>query len=52
MAIAKELKGHDVYLHIRAISPGTQEFIEAHSFWEYLQGKEISDWEAIQEQFR
>lgn len=50
--IAKELKGRDVYQHLRAISAGIQEFIEAYSYMEYLQDKELSDWEVIQERFQ
>jgi predicted translin family RNA/ssDNA-binding protein len=50
--IAKELKGRDVYQHLRAISAGIQEFIESYTFWEYLQNKELSDWEHVQERFK
>lgn len=50
--IAKELKGRDVYQYLRAISAGIQEFIEAYTFMEYLQDKELSDWEVIQKRFK
>lgn len=46
------MKGRDIYQHLRAISAGIQEFIEAYTFWEYLQGKELSDWEQVQERFK
>lgn len=48
-AIAKELHGHEVYLYIRAVSPGFQEFIEALTFYEYLSETPHSDWEHLQE---
>jgi predicted translin family RNA/ssDNA-binding protein len=50
--IAKELKGRDPYQYLRAFSAGVQEFIEAYTFCEYLQEKEISDWNAIEERFK
>jgi predicted translin family RNA/ssDNA-binding protein len=50
--IAKELQGRDVYQYLRAFSAGVQEFIEAYTFCEYLQEKELSDWLKIQERFK
>lgn len=47
-AIAKELQGHEIYLYIRAVSPGFQEFIEALTFHEYLSDTPHSDWEPLQ----
>lgn len=46
--IAKELLGHDIFLYLRAISPGFQEFIEALTFYEYLSGASISNWDDVQ----
>lgn len=42
--IARELKGVDQFLYLRAVSPGIQEFIEAYTFCEYLKEKDLSDW--------
>lgn len=50
--VAKELKSRDVYQYLRAISAGIQEFIEAYTFLEYLQEKDLSDWEKVQERFK
>lgn len=49
--IAKELEGCDIYQYLKAISAGIQEFIEAYTFLEYLRGKKISGWEAIEKRF-
>lgn len=50
--IAKELEGLEIYQYIRAISAGMQEFVEAFTFLEYLQGKELSDWTTVQERLK
>lgn len=51
--IAKELEGLEVYQYVRAISAGMQEFVEAYTFLEYLQGKEeLSDWDNVQEKLK
>ncbi|XP_014679713.1 PREDICTED: translin-associated protein X-like [Priapulus caudatus] len=39
--IALELQGEDVYLYLRAISPGLQEYVEALSFYHYLTTKSL-----------
>lgn len=49
--IAKELQGCEIHQYLKAISAGIQEFVEAYTFFEYLQGKEISDWEQIEKRF-
>jgi len=49
--ITQELKNLDVFQYIRAISAGIQEFIEAYTFLEYLQGKDLSGWEQVQQRF-
>ena len=49
MTIAKELANLDIYQYSRSFSAGLQEFIEAYTFYEYLNGTEIAGWEAIQE---
>lgn len=52
-AIAKELKGHEVFQYMRAISPGIQEFIEALTFYEYLSSDgQQSDWTDVQEKMK
>lgn len=48
----QELHGHEVYLYIRAVSPGFQEFIEAMTFYEYLSETPHSDWEQLQEKLK
>lgn len=50
--IAKELAGHEAFQYIRAISAGMQEFVEAYTFLEFLQGKDLSDWQQIQERLK
>lgn len=50
--IAKELKGRDLYQYLRAFSAGVQEFIEAYTFCEFLQDKDLSDWQQVNERFR
>ncbi|CRK90055.1 CLUMA_CG003776, isoform A [Clunio marinus] len=52
LVIARELQGYDIYQYIRAISAGIQEFIEAFTFCEYLQDKELSDWNQIEKRFK
>uniref|UniRef100_A0A182Y8J8 Translin-associated protein X n=1 Tax=Anopheles stephensi TaxID=30069 RepID=A0A182Y8J8_ANOST len=47
--IAKELKDQDPYQYARAYTNGMQEFIEAYTFYEYCSGKDISNWDAIQQ---
>lgn len=47
--IAKELQGHDQYQYLRAFTNGLQEFIEAWTFFNYIQGNDtIDDWTALQ----
>ncbi|XP_055379049.1 translin-associated protein X [Condylostylus longicornis] len=46
--IAKELHKMDAYQYSRAYSAGLQEFIEAFSFYEYLNKSNLSSWEIIQ----
>lgn len=48
ISIAKELDGLDPYQYTRAYSAGLQEFIEAFTFYEYIRGENISDWEILQ----
>lgn len=50
-AIAKELSGHEIYQYMRAVSAGVQEFIEAYTFYEFLNGQELSDWEQVEKRF-
>ncbi|XP_059621888.1 translin-associated protein X [Phlebotomus argentipes] len=50
--IAKELSGRDQYQYSRAFSPGLQEFVEALTFFEYISGKDLSDWSTLQERLR
>ena len=50
-SIAKELHGHDVYQYIRAYKSGVQEFIEAITFHQYLQGKDLQNWTEIEKSF-
>jgi predicted translin family RNA/ssDNA-binding protein len=47
-AIGEELVGRDPYQYSRAYSAGLQEFIEAYTFWEYISGNSISDWNTLQ----
>lgn len=48
-SIAKELHGIDPYQFSRAYTAGLQEFIEAYTFYEYLSGQQISEWNDLQE---
>ncbi|KAG5670963.1 hypothetical protein PVAND_001192 [Polypedilum vanderplanki] len=51
--IAKELKNHEIFQFMRAVSPGIQEFIEALTFYEFLAEKEDpSTWEEVQEKMK
>lgn len=50
--IAKELQGLEVYQYLKAISAGLQEFIEANSYLEFLQNKETSDWNDLEERLK
>jgi predicted translin family RNA/ssDNA-binding protein len=52
-AIAKELKGHDIFQFMRAVSPGFQEFIEALTFYEFLANDNApSSWDHVQERLK
>lgn len=51
-AIAKELKGQEIFQYIRAVSPAIQEFIEALTFHEFLSDKTCSDWDDIQQHLK
>lgn len=51
MQIAKELMNLDQYLYGRAYSAGLQEFIEAYTYYQYLSGTKLSDWEEFQAKF-
>lgn len=46
--IAKELRGLDPYQYSRAFSPGLQEFVEAFTYYEYINSGKILDWLDIQ----
>lgn len=50
--IAKELHKQDPYQFLRAYTGGLQEFIEAYTFWEYIDSQNISHWTAIQDQLQ
>ena len=41
--------GIDPYQYARSYSAGMQEFIEAYSYYEYLMGIKLSDWDNLQE---
>ena len=47
-SIAKELDGIDQYKYARAYSAGLQEFIEAFTYYEYINSGRIFDWETLQ----
>ncbi|XP_063705335.1 translin-associated protein X [Culicoides brevitarsis] len=47
-AVAKELKDRDQYQYLRAFTFGLQEYIEACSFYDYLNGDPICDWNDFQ----
>lgn len=42
--IAKELRGLDQYQYARSFSPGLQEFVEAYTYYEYINSGKIFDW--------
>lgn len=46
--IAKELRGLDQYQYARAFSPGLQEFVEAFTYYEYINSGKILDWHDMQ----
>lgn len=48
LLIAKELGNLDPYQYARSYSAGLQEFIEAYSFYEFLKGRPLSDWNVLQ----
>lgn len=50
--IARELHGLDPYQFARAYTAGMQEFIEAYTFYEYVQSANISHWAGLQEKLR
>lgn len=45
---ARELDGQDCYLYHRAFSGGLQEFIEAFTFYDYLNQEEFHHWDSYQ----
>lgn len=47
-SIAKELRGLDQYQYARAFSPGLQEFVEAFTYYEYINSGKILDWSDLQ----
>lgn len=47
-SIAKELRGLDPYQYVRAYSPGLQEFVEALTYYEYVNSGKILDWTDVQ----
>ncbi|XP_055903461.1 translin-associated protein X [Eupeodes corollae] len=46
--VAKELENRDPYQYMRAYCAGLQEFIEAYSYYEYLNESNLSDWNDLQ----
>ncbi|XP_011496550.1 PREDICTED: translin-associated protein X [Ceratosolen solmsi marchali] len=50
--IALELYGHDPYLYLKAYRTGFQEFIEAISFYWYLQNNTLFNWTKLAESMR
>ncbi|GAB0097671.1 translin-associated protein X [Sergentomyia squamirostris] len=50
--IAKELEGRDQYQYTRAFSAGLQEFVEALTFYQYMSGKDLTDWTVLQESLK
>ncbi|XP_055849572.1 translin-associated protein X [Episyrphus balteatus] len=46
--VAKELENRDPYQYMRAYCAGLQEFIEAYTYYEYLNESELSDWIVLQ----
>lgn len=48
LQIARELDGLDPYQYTKAFSAGLQEFIEAYTYYKYLIGENISDWDDLQ----
>lgn len=46
--IAKELRGLDQYQYARAFSAGLQEFVEAFTYYEYINSGKIIDWSDLQ----
>lgn len=46
--IAKELRGLDHYQYARAFSPGLQEYVEAFTYYEYINSGKIIDWYDLQ----
>lgn len=47
-SIAKELHNIDPYQYARAYSAGLQEFIEAFTYYNYLQGDHIMNWNSLE----
>lgn len=48
-SIAQELDEEDTYLYLRAYRPGFQEFVEALTFYWYLQNKTLYHWTGLEE---
>lgn len=46
--IGKELQGHDQYQYLRAFTFGLQEFIEAWTFFNYINDGKVDDWTELQ----
>lgn len=47
--IAYELDNQDAYQYHRAYRPGVEEYIEALTFYKYLQNSDIQDWTKLEE---
>ncbi|KAJ8672793.1 hypothetical protein QAD02_004053 [Eretmocerus hayati] len=50
--IALELDGEDAYIYLRAYRPGLQEFIEAITFYWYLQNSTLYHWTNLEESMK
>ncbi|XP_012276254.1 translin-associated protein X [Orussus abietinus] len=46
--IALELDGQDVYQYLRAYKSGVEEYIEAITFYQYLQDNSLQDWDMLE----
>lgn len=51
-AIAQELRNEDSYQYLRAYTNGTQEFIEALVFCEFIKNNTLKDWNKINKLFQ
>lgn len=48
-SIAYELDGQDVYQYLRAYRAGLQEFVEAITFYQYLQSNALENWKELED---